>query len=500
MKGVGVFFLLLISWSSWAAEAVQPAAATNYDTLQNELRAYIGQDRFAAALWGMKVVSLDTGMTIFEHNAQKLLKPASNAKLYTGALALHRLGSDYRIKTSLLSAAGPIRNGTLRGDLRIYGRGDPSFSARFHEGDCSQSFTGLVAIIRAAGIKKIRGNLVCDESFFQGPPFGSGWAWEDLEYYYGARVSSLTAEDNVVDLVVHPAKAKGEPCRIEARPTPFTLVFSNRTSTVNSNGSRAINIYRPIDQGVVYVTGQLPVSGLTETDAVTVPDPALFFGSLLKEALGRERIVVTGGIRVIDSLHEPPREAAGGEELAFAESPPMSELVARMMKPSQNLYAQLLLLQVGAHFGRARSGGTTERAGLAELEKFLGEIGIPERTVLLEEGSGLSRGALVTPAATVALLQFMDRHQAAAAFRDSLPIAGVDGTLRRRFLGTAAAGKLRAKTGTLRYVNTLSGYATTARDERLAFSIMLNNYAPPSLRQSSRDDIDAIAMLLVNSK
>src|SRR5262249_7835816 len=156
------------------------------------------------------------------------------------------------------------------------------------------------------------------------------------------------------------------------------------------------------------------------------------------------------------------------------------EVVRQMMKPSQNLYAQLLLLQVGIRSRPVNAGSqTSEEAGLAELKKFLREAGINPAEVLLEEGSGLSRGALVTPNAIVRLLQFMDRHRYAATFREALPVAGVDGTLRNRFKQTIVTGKARAKTGTLSYVNTLSGYVSTAAGEPLAFSIMLNNYHNP---------------------
>ncbi|PYI86944.1 MAG: D-alanyl-D-alanine carboxypeptidase/D-alanyl-D-alanine-endopeptidase, partial [Verrucomicrobia bacterium] len=166
------------------------AEATN--SLQARLSAHLAQSRFASALWGVKVISLDTGGTLFEHNAEKLMKPASNAKLYTGALALDRLGPDFRIKTSLYASARPAKSGTLTGDLIVYGRGDPSFAARFYDGDYTKLLDPLVDALETAGVKRIKGNLVGDESYFRGPPLGSGWTWDDLQYYYGAEVSALT--------------------------------------------------------------------------------------------------------------------------------------------------------------------------------------------------------------------------------------------------------------------------------------------------------------------
>jgi hypothetical protein len=183
--------------------------------------------------------------------------------------------------------------------------------------------------------------------------------------------------------------------------------------------------------------------------------------------------------------------------LGSVASPPLTTILPKMMKSSQNLYAHLLLLQVGA---RARApetlNQTTEDVGLTELQSFLATAGVRHGEVLLEEGSGLSRGALVTPNATVALLRYMHRHRAAETFRNALPIAGVDGTLRNRMKGTAAAGNVNAKTGTLRYVNSLSGYVKTKAGENLVVSLMLNNYAG----EGARAALDAIVVMLAESE
>jgi serine-type D-Ala-D-Ala carboxypeptidase/endopeptidase (penicillin-binding protein 4) len=152
----------------------------------------LDEPRFAQAQWGVKVVSLDSGQILFERNADKLLKPASNAKLYTAALALDRLGPDYRIKTSFYAAAKPDAEGVIHGDLLVYGRGDPSFSARFNGGDYKKALQPAIDALLAAGVKKIDGGIVGDESYFRGAPFGTDWTWDDLQEYYGAPASALT--------------------------------------------------------------------------------------------------------------------------------------------------------------------------------------------------------------------------------------------------------------------------------------------------------------------
>jgi len=479
--------------------AAAPAPTNTIPTLaalRSNLTARVEHPRLAAAQLGVKVVSLDTGKTLFEHNAGKLLKPASNAKLYTGALALDRLGPQFRIRTSCYAAAKPDADGTLRGDLTIFGRGDFSMAARFNGGDYAKSLEPLVASLAAAGVKRVAGDLVGDESFFRGPPYGSAWTWDDLNYYYGAEVSALTHEDNVVDLVFKPAPALGQPVTFTTKPaTPF-LQFINRTTTVTNGGRRSLDLHRPLAQTTVHLHGSLPLGDRDWTDAMPVPRPALRFVTQLRDALAKRGITVAGQLRTRDWLaaEAAPVDYAKQVEIAFTESRPMSELVERMMKPSQNLYAQLLLLQVGAR--AAKPSQTTEDAGLVELQKFLVEAGVKRGAVLLEEGSGLSRGCLLMPDATVQLLRHMDKHPAAAAYRASLPIAGVDGTLRSRFAGTAAARNVLAKTGSLRYVSSLSGHVTTAAKERLVFSFMLNAYTGTAV--SGREVIDELAVQLAN--
>lgn len=494
VKALTASFLFPFSLCLAAAEPPTNAIPT-LAALRSNLTARVEHPRLAAAQLGVKIVSLDTGKTLFEHNAGKLLKPASNAKLYTGALALDRLGPTFRIRTSCYAAAKPDADGTLAGDLTLYGRGDFSMAARFNGGDCTKSLEPLVNALAAAGVKRVTGDLVGDESFFRGPPFGSGWTWDDLNYYYGAEVSALTHEDNVVDLVFKPA-APGQPVTFTTKPATQFLQFINRTTTVTNGGRRNLDLYRPLAHGTVYLHGSLPAGDRDWTDAMPVPRPALWFLTQLRDVLATRGITVTGQLRTRDWLaaEAAPVDYAKQVEVAFTESRPVSELVEKMMKPSQNLYAHMLLLQVGAR--TQKTGQTTEDAGLAELNKFLAETGVKRGEVLLEEGSGLSRGALLTPSATVQLLRHMDRHPAAASYRSSLPIAGVDGSLKARFHGTAAEHNVVAKTGSLRYVSSLSGYVTTAAKERLVFSFMLNAYTGTTV--SGREVIDELAVLLAN--
>ncbi|MBI3875786.1 MAG: D-alanyl-D-alanine carboxypeptidase/D-alanyl-D-alanine-endopeptidase [Verrucomicrobia bacterium] len=484
---------------SASAQQPQPKPAESIASFQSRLSNYVAQARFAAAGLGVKVVSLDTGKVLFEHDANKLLKPASNAKLFTGALALDRLGPDFRIRTSCYAASRPDATGALAGDLVIFGRGDFSMAARFNNGDYSKSLEPLANAIVAAGIKSIAGDLVGDESFFHGPPLGDGWAWDDLQYYYGAEVSALTHEDNVVDLVFKPGAKIGEPAQLVTKPATTFLNFISRVGTVATNGARGVEIYRPIGENNVFVSGSIPFGDKGMIDAVAVHHPALWFITELRDALAKRGVTVAGKLRTVNWLE---REAAPVDwsrytEVAFTESRPLSELVAKMMKPSQNLYAHLLLLQVGARSAVTQHGTrNADSLGLAELNKFLAEAGVRHDEVHLQEGSGLSRTALVTPNSLVTLLMHMARHRHAQVFRDALPIAGVDGTLRARLKGTPAERNALAKTGTLGFVNTISGYVTSGAGERLVFSIMLNAYSNSDPKYSGKNEVDALVAML----
>ncbi len=504
----------------------EPATIESLAELQARITAHISQPRFAPAAWGIKIVSLDTGKTIFEHNAGKYFSPASNTKLYTAALALDRLGPDTRIKTSVYTNGRVTSAGTVKGDLIIYGRGDPTISTRFTNGDYYSALEPLANALSLAGVRRIEGDLVGDESYFQGSPFGWGWEWHNLQWKDGAETSALSLNDNIIDLDVKPAERAGVPCRVTTDPPTRFVTIMNRTATVPKDAKPRIAVYRPVGENIVYVSGQFPVGSAGYSGKITVHNPAGLFVSIFKEVLGRRGIAVTGRARVADWKYREvtPIDFAKLTELGSIESMPVKEIVREMMKPSQNLYAQMLLLVVGAamekagpdasrsrpqhsnvnheEFDAIAAGSdqakTTEEKGIEAMNAFLREAGIKKGEVVLEEGAGLSRANMITPSATVELLRYMSRHRYADLYRSSLPVAGVDGTLQNRMKGTDAETNVRAKTGTLRYVSTLSGYATTAAGERLAFSILLNNYYNSDRGHSSRDDIDAIPVLLTS--
>jgi len=479
-----------------AAAGATATSAGSIEELRAEIQKHISQPRFTGALWSVKIASLDTGELVFEEHATRLMSPASNCKLYVGALALDHFGGDHGISTPLFATTSPDQTGRVVGDLIISGRGDPSWKARPRRSDFWSVFEPFVTVLKSAGVRHITGDVVADTTFFRSPPYGGGWVIEDLNDDYGAEISAITLEQNYVDLRVRPSSIVGRACEFELMQPYSGLVFHNRTVTTPKDGARSIHARRELGGNVVHVFGELPLGGSDEMLDVPVPWPATWFATALREALLRTGIRVDGAARTV---RWPDTSPIGQRAVKLGEiaSPPLRELVAAFMKPSQNLETDLIFAHLGETLrpSEAPAWRTSEQCAVGALRDFLRRNALPVDEVRFEEGSGLSRNNLASANATLALLTFMSTHREADAFRAALPIAGVDGTLRRRMRDTPAEGNVRAKTGTLRWANSLSGYVTSAAGERLVFSIMLNRSIVPT-GASGRDDVDALALML----
>lgn len=477
-------------------------------SLAGRIETFIAQPRFAHADFGISVVSLDSGKTLYAHNAGKLFVPASNAKLYTAALALSTLGSA-QIGTMLYATTAPGPDGTLDGDLILFGGGDPSL------GDAQVSPDWADALARALlnrGIRRVHGDLIADATYFSGPPIGSGWEAGDLQTWYATPASALDAQGNIARVEV--TRAGGRCCAVDVEPGDAGLRVVNLMRD-DDGGRDTLILHRAPGSDVLYAAGSLPAGQATRALPVSVPDPALFAGNLLRDAMARQDISLDGRVR---SLYWPQAtwetaHAAGMETVASVPSAPLRTLVAHMLKDSDNLYAQVLLQQIGVRTSytkscadRAEPPATSEGWGLCAMRAMLARIGIPDDSATFEEGSGLSRKDLVTPAATTTLLAWIVEQPFATDFENALPIAGVDGTLEHRFTGTSAADNLRAKTGTLTHAYALSGYMTDAQGRHLAFSLVLDHYQRPTdasgrnVPPSPTEDLDAIAEMFAESR
>ena len=504
--------ILLITLVLRVVVSAQTPAKT-LPELQARISEILAKPELAPAMVGVKITSLDTGRVLFEENPGKLLRPASNMKLYTVATALDKWGPDYRFKTLVYSNTKLDPSGVLRGDLMIYGRGDPTFAARFNNGDYFKGIDNLASRIASAGVKRVEGDLVGDESYFVGPKYGAGWEWEDLTWSYGAEISPLTVNDNALDLFIKPGAAVTQPALITTGPPDPLLTIVNKVTTASKGTKREFSIYRGMGENTVTIMGNIPIDDPGYTGAISISHPALLFVYLLRTALVQKGVVIKGKSRTSGIVNQPmippiPEIAAviGATapkvqvEITTLESPPFSLIAAQTLKPSQNLYTELILRTLGTMTPPPPTmppiRQTSEDLGIEAVKSFLKSTGIAADSLRLNDGSGLSRDDMITAEATVQLLTFMNKHRYADVFRAALPIAGVDGTLRNRMRNTPAQNNVRAKTGSLSSAASLGGYVTTAAGEKLAFAIIVNNYGPDV--EPRVMCIDPIAVLLAS--
>src|SRR6266849_3686653 len=270
--------------------------------LQSRIAEIVRQPALEPGIFAVKIVSRDTGNVIFEQYANKFVRPASNMKLYTVAAALDRLTPDYHFITSVYAQEKTDKSGTVKGDLIVYGRGDPSIAARFNNEDYFKGINVLADRIVTAGVKRIKGDLIGDESYFNGAPLGSGWEWEDLQWSYGAQVSALTVNDNAIDLSVKPGDKVGAPVVVTSGPPAAGfMTIANRAITSARGSKNELQLYRGVGENTLELSGSIPLGDNGWTGSVAIPDPALAFVSMLRDALVKRDVKIDGRARTIDA-------------------------------------------------------------------------------------------------------------------------------------------------------------------------------------------------------
>ena len=445
------------------------------------------------AFWGLKIIELETGEVLYEHNADKLFVPASTAKLFSTAAGLSRLGPDYSFVTSVVSDSLLEEGGALTGDLILLGGGDPNLSSRVIPYNPRKTFDtdfllplrSLAQQVAQSGVRRIQGDIIGDDTRFVWQGHGAGWSAEDPTWGYGAPASALSINDNAVRVRVLPGSALGQLARVDLRPEINYYSLDNRVRTAQSRAvAQGLQVQRDPGSRTISLWGEISIRSTGREIELAIDDPALFAAMALKGELQRLGVEVTGEAR---ARHAYPHEFASLKEaastkprayaktLATAQSQPLSVTLPIINKVSQNLHAEMLLRELGF---RSRGVGSFE-AGLEEVKSFLLSAGLKPWDFDLTDGSGLSRQDLVTPAGMVQLLRHMWRSPQREIYAQSLPLAGEDGTLDWRFSRSSARGRIRAKTGTLTNITALSGYATAADGKVLAFSILANNFSAP---------------------
>jgi serine-type D-Ala-D-Ala carboxypeptidase/endopeptidase (penicillin-binding protein 4) len=437
--------------------------------------------------WGIQIVDLESGKTVYESNPDHFFVPASNTKLFTTAMALERLGAAHTFETRVLADTAPDAEGRIRGAIRLVGGGDPNLSGRVlpyrmgaPAGDPLAKIEALADQVARRGVKSVEGDIVGDDTWYAWEPYAAGWGIEDPESDDGPAVSALTLNDNVQTIAIRPGAREGVLAAISFSPAIEFYRIDNRVRTGAPGTTREIHFDRIPGSLQARVWGTIPLRDPGIELLAGIEDPAKYAAMALRDALEDRGIPVQGRAVArhrypedIDDLTQAPAAAPEtGVELARLVSAPLIEDLQVTDKVSQNLHAELALRAVG----RARRNVGSAEAGLEELKSFLGEAGVAPESCNFHDGSGLARLNLVTPAAVVQLLRYMWSTPRHDEWLGMLPVGGVDGTLSSRFGETPAAGRVHAKTGSLSHVSALSGYIERKDGKWMAFSILVNNY------------------------
>jgi serine-type D-Ala-D-Ala carboxypeptidase/endopeptidase (penicillin-binding protein 4) len=458
--------------------AKKPGAAAKKVTAKFSSRAeaLLGAAPATKGEWGLLIVDAESGETLYEQNADKYFVPASNMKLFTTALALAKLGPEYRFHTTLETPDAISKEGLLGGDLVLVGRGDPNLSNRKFPYELKEEFDGppekvlaeLADAVAAKGVKEISGDVVGDDSYFPRERYPNGWEIDDMVWEYGAAISAIVVGDNTVALTLTPGEQPGNAVQAAVAPATPDFLVENNVITSAADVKPDLTLTREPGSNLVVVRGSLPAKSAPRKLVLAIEEPAQHAAALLKRLLEERGIKVAGVARARHDHAEPP-----GDPVVVAEhvSVPLSDALKLINKISQNLHTEMLLRTVAR-----QSGPWTTPDDLMKVPAdFYTVAGIAPGDVIQADASGLSRHDLVTPRAIVALLSYAQKQSWFPVYYASLPVAGIDGTLEDRMKNTLAAGRIHAKTGSVEHVRTLSGFAETPGGRRLSFSFLSNN-------------------------
>jgi D-alanyl-D-alanine carboxypeptidase/D-alanyl-D-alanine-endopeptidase (penicillin-binding protein 4) len=407
-----------------------PAMAHGPAALGAQINAWIGNPAFRTAEWAILVVNPQRGDTVYAHDPALLMVPASNMKIITSSVALTQLGPDFRFTTTF-ATHGTLANGVLNGDLVVTGRGDPTLSNHMR-GSARAAMDTLADSIVAHGVREITGHIYSGADNFPGPAVGAGWDWDDLSSSDGAGVDELLFNEGMSRVVVHG-----------------------------------------------------PAGDSTVKSAPAVVPTQDYLREL-------QLALETRGVRTMLGVGESvvPRDAVPLDTLFVVQSVPLSQILPYFLKPSQNQIGEVLMRTIGLE----RTGVGTADSGIAVAGRQLTTWGIARDGYQLHDGSGMARADLISPETIVRIFDRMQTNPNFTIFYNALPIAGVDGTIARRMIGTSAANNVHAKTGSLRWVRSLSGYVTDADGERLIFSVLANKWTTPASAVTMTADSIAAAL------
>lgn len=488
--------------------AIVTLALSACASLSDRAAAMLDAPYLGGARWGLVVTTLD-GRELVSINPDQRFLPASNTKLFTVLAAFDRLGdmtvSDPRFGTSIRMLP---RDDDQAPDIVLVGAGDAMLlDAPDCARDCLSSLADAVVTNKIARVH----NIIGDDRLFPEQPWGQGWSWDDLATRSGAPISALTINSNEVGLIITPGANAGDAADVQWRAIDVLgdqhfLDLQNEIVTVAPNDSveDVFLMERLPGSSILRLNGHVVQGGEPRRLPVAVASPALSAAERLKHLLEQRGVLVEG---TAVAAHRPmsandypdlrqdariPSATHEGLEIGRLLPPPLMDDVTFLMKQSQNLHAELLLRRLGL-----LEGGGSAEDGLAIVAEMLDEVGAPRQAWDISDGSGMSVYNRVTPRTVAMLLRWTTTKPWAEAFRQTLPIGGVDGTLRRRFVGTSLEGRIYAKTGTLSGTNALAGFMHTKSGQMLIFSAFANER--PSQAASAIDALDATLVTIAET-
>lgn len=453
-----------------SSQAVSPAARATTAALQP---IFTPPDLSHAHI-AVLVQSLASGETRYALNPQHLLVPASNQKVLTTAAAARRLGWDFQLTTTIRALGNVDARGVLEGDLIITGSGDPTISPRFPERWAV--IDAWADRIAARGITRITGRIIGDDGAGK-PGWGSGWSWDDLTEDYGSQIGALQLNENELHLTVSPAAQAGLAAGVAAVPEQHAITLVNRVMTGETGSATRLMVERAPGSEVLTLSGSIARDARPRLVRTSLANPTRAFAATVRAALLRRGIVVDGAAIDIDDL-PAELDRSKAETWITDRSLPLRTMVDPVLRHSMNGYAESLLWALSPSGAPA-----SEAAGLAVLRQTLTDMGVDPAGYRAFDGSGLSRYDMLSPLALVQTLTAVWNDPVLREpYMAALPHPGRPGSFERRFVGTPAAGRVWAKTGSMFNIRTLSGFITTQAGEPLVFSMMANQYTTPTSR------------------
>ena len=492
LKNIKLIALILFYSSFCFSQEVKLDTVPKYSiTTVSEFSSQIGDifndPNFNNANWGVSIQSLVTGEYFYKKNENKIFMPASNQKLITSAAGLLLLGPMYRFKTEIYSS-GIIDGSILKGDLIIKGFGDPTISGRFNNDDMTKIFRDWADSLLTLGIDEIRGNILGDDNTFDDTGLGDGWSWDYESNWFAAPSGALSFNDNCVDITVKPG-LQGDNGILSISPESKYAIVLNKVTTVGRDSNTSVNVYRERGTNIISVYGSIREGDDSLKIYATVNNPTQYFVVTLKDILEKKGIYVSGFASDLDDL-TLSTDYSQAKLLFTHHSVFLKDIIKVLNKNSQNFYAEQLLKTIGYE----KKGFGSAARGISAVKNTLNNIGINTDNMEIVDGSGLSRLNLISPNQISVLLNYMYKSDVFTYYYNSLPVGGVDGTLANRMRKTRAQNNVRAKTGYINGVRSISGYIFTGDKEPVVFSIIANNFTVPVVLADNLQDLVCIRL------